>query len=41
MTTEAKKELFKSETAAVFLHLLEIKIEGESSLYFVGNNEYV
>ncbi len=41
MTREATKELLKSETGAVFLHLLKINIEGEDSLYFVDNNEYI
>ena len=41
MTREATQELLKSETGAVFLHLLKISIDGENPLYFVDNNEYV
>lgn len=38
---EAKVELFKEETDAVFLHLLKISAEGRADLRFVDNTEQV
>lgn len=41
ISNDAKKELFKEETDAVFLHLLKISAEGKSDLLFVDNTEPV
>ena len=41
MTSEAKRELVRDETAAVFLYLLKLEAEGISPLYFVDNTEEV
>jgi hypothetical protein len=41
MTNEAKREIIRDETAAVFLHLLKLEAEGVSPLYLVDNTEPV
>jgi hypothetical protein len=41
MTNEAKRELMRDETAAVFLHLLKLEAAGIPPLYFVDNTESV
>jgi hypothetical protein len=41
MTTEAKWELTRDETSAVFLHLVKIEAEGSDPLFFVDNTEPV
>lgn len=39
MTNEAKRELLRDETAAVFLHLLTLEAEGMEPLRLVDNTE--
>jgi hypothetical protein len=41
MTEEAKREVLRDETAAVFLYLLKLEAEGMDPLYFVDNTEAV
>ena len=41
MTSEAKREVTRDETAAVFLHLLKLEAEGITPLYLVDNTEPV
>ncbi|MDR1506575.1 MAG: DUF1833 domain-containing protein [Treponema sp.] len=41
MTEDAKREIVKSETAAVFLYLLKLEAAGFEPLYFVDNTEKV
>jgi hypothetical protein len=41
MTDDAKKELVKDETAAVFLSLLKLEAEGIEPLFFVDNSEKI
>jgi hypothetical protein len=41
MTGEAKREMIRDETAAVFLHLLKLEAEGIEPLYLVDNTEPV
>jgi hypothetical protein len=41
MTNEAKREVIRDETAAVFLHLLKLEAEGIAPLYLVDNTEPV
>ncbi len=41
ISNEAKIELFKEDTDAVFLHLLKISVEGKEPLRFVDNTEAV
>ena len=41
MTEEAKREVIRDETAAVFLHLLKLEAEGVDPLYLVDNTETV
>jgi hypothetical protein len=41
MTDEAKREVIRDETAAVFLHLLKLEAEGIAPLYLVDNTEPV
>jgi hypothetical protein len=41
MTENARKEIIKDETAAVFLYLVELKAEGFEPLYFVDNTEKI
>jgi hypothetical protein len=41
MTGEAKREIIRDETAAVFLHLLKLEAEGTAPLYLVDNTEPV
>ena len=41
MTEDAKKEISKDETAAVFLYLVKIEADGFDPLYFVDNTETI
>jgi hypothetical protein len=41
VTEEARREIIKDETAAVFLYLLKLEAEGTAPLYFVDNTEPV
>jgi hypothetical protein len=41
MTDEARREVIKDESAAVFLHLLKLEAEGIDPLCFVDNTEPV
>jgi hypothetical protein len=41
MTNEAKREIIRDETAAVFLFLLKLEAEGMAPLYLVDNTEPV
>jgi hypothetical protein len=41
MTEQAKRELLRDETAAVFLYLLKLEAEGIDPLYLVDNTESV
>jgi hypothetical protein len=41
MTGEAKREIIRDETAAVFLYLLKLEAEGMEPLYLVDNTEPV
>jgi hypothetical protein len=41
MTEDARREIIKDETAAVFLYLLKVEAEGMSPLYLVDNTEPV
>jgi hypothetical protein len=41
MTSEAKRELIRDETAAVFVHLLKLEAAGIDPLYLVDNTEPV
>jgi hypothetical protein len=41
MTNEAKRELLREETAAVFLYLLKLEAEGMEPLFLVDNTEPV
>jgi hypothetical protein len=41
MTDEAKRELLRDETAAVFLYLLKLEADGLDPLYLVDNTEPV
>jgi hypothetical protein len=41
MTSEAKREITRDETAAVFLHLLKLEAEGIEPLHLVDNTEPV
>jgi hypothetical protein len=41
MTEDARREIIKDETAAVFLYLLKLEAEGIEPMYFVDNTEPV
>jgi hypothetical protein len=41
MTNEAKREILRDETAAVFLHLLKLEAGGMEPLFLVDNTEPV
>lgn len=41
LSDNAKSEIVKEETAAVFLHLLTISVEGFDDLHFVDNTQEV
>ena len=41
MTEDAKKEIIKDESAAVFLYLVKIEADGFDPLYFVDNTETI
>jgi hypothetical protein len=41
MTSEAKREIMRDETAAVFLYLLKLEAAGIDPLYLVDNTETV
>jgi hypothetical protein len=41
MTEDAKKEIIKDETAAVFLYLIKLEADGFEPLYFVDNPEKI
>ena len=41
MTEDAKKEISKDESAAVFLYLVKIEADGFDPLYFVDNTETI
>jgi hypothetical protein len=41
VTEDAKKEIIKDESAAVFLYLIKIEADGFDPLYFVDNTEKI